>query len=66
MDTLSIARDIIIYIRNLFETPEFIETHRVLGHFVRKRKLSILQVIIYLFYTYASKHFQHRCPNCLN
>lgn len=51
MDTLSIARDIIIYIRNLFETPEFIEAHRVPGHFVRKRRLSILQVIIYLFYT---------------
>lgn len=51
MDALSIAKDILIYIQKLFESPEFIEAHRCPGHFVRKRKLSILHVIIYLFYT---------------
>ena len=51
MDALSIARDIILYIQNLLASHDFIEAHRSPGHFVRKRKLSILQVIMYLFYT---------------
>ena len=51
MDALSIAKDIILYIQNLLGSKDFIDAHRYPGHFVRKRKLSILQVIIYLFYT---------------
>ncbi len=42
MNTLSVAKDIIINIRNLFDTPEFIEVHRDFGYFVGKRKLLII------------------------
>ena len=54
MNRIDICKNIIQSIKDYITTPEKLEPHRVKNHFVRKRKLSLFQVIMYLLYT--SKH----------
>lgn len=42
---------IIICIRHLLASTDFLNRHRVENHFVRKRKLSLRQVVFYLLHT---------------
>ena len=52
MSSLSICQSIISSIQNLLYSKDFIEAHRAKKRFVRKSgKLSMLHIIIYLFYT---------------
>ena len=52
MNALSICKSIITTIRNLLQSEEFLDSHRLPNRFVRSSgKLSMLHVISYLFYT---------------
>ena len=52
MSSLSICQSIISSIQNLLYSKDFLEAHRAKKRFVRKSgKLSMLHIIIYLFYT---------------
>ncbi|MGN8633028.1 IS4 family transposase, partial [Blautia sp. HCP3S3_G3] len=42
---------IIICIRHLLASTDFLNQYRVENHFVRKRKLSLRQVVFYLLHT---------------
>ena len=48
-----------IFIKEYITTPEKLEPHRAKNHFVRKRKLSLFQVIMYLLYTSKASMFQN-------
>lgn len=47
MNRIDICKNIIQSIKDYITTPEKLEPHRVKNHFVRKRKLSLFQVIMY-------------------
>ena len=59
MNRIDICKNIIQSIKDYITTPEKLEPHRVKNHFVRKRKLSLFQVIIYLLYTSKASMFQN-------
>ena len=50
MDRTNICKNIIQSIKDYITDQVKLEPHRVEKHFVRRRKLSLLQVIIYLFF----------------
>ena len=54
-----ICKNIIQSIKDYITTPEKLEPHRAKNHFVRKRKLSLFQVIMYLLYTSKASMFQN-------
>lgn len=52
MNPISICQSIIITIRNLLQSKDFLNAHRAPNRFVRSSgKLSMLHIITYLFYT---------------
>ena len=59
MNRIDICKNIIQSIKEYITTPEKLEPHRVKNHFVRKRKLSLFQVIMYLLYTSKASMFQN-------
>ena len=59
MNRIDICKNIIQSIKDYITTPEKLEPHRVKNHFVRKRKLSLFQVIMYLLYTSKASMFQN-------
>ena len=48
MNRIDICKNIIQSIKEYITTPGKLEPHRAKNHFVRKRKLSLFQVIMYL------------------
>lgn len=59
MNRIDICKNIIQSIKEYITTPDKLEPHRAKNHFVRKRKLSIFQVIMYLLYTSKASMFQN-------
>ena len=59
MNRIDICKNIIQSIREYITTPGKLEPHRAKNHFVRKRKLSLFQVIMYLLYTSKASMFQN-------
>lgn len=59
MNRIDICKNIIQSIKEYITTPEKLEPHRAKNHFVRKRKLSLFQVIMYLLYTSKASMFQN-------
>lgn len=59
MNRIHICKNIIQSIKEYITTPEKLEPHRAKNHFVRKRKLSLFQVIMYLLYTSKASMFQN-------
>ena len=59
MNRIDICKNIIQSIKDYITAPEKLEPHRVKNHFVRKRKLSLFQVIMYLLYTSKASMFQN-------
>lgn len=59
MNRINICKNIIQSIKDYITTPEKLEPHRTKNHFVRKRKLSLFQVIMYLLYTSKASMFQN-------
>ena len=51
MNRTEICKSIVQSIKEYITTPDKIEPHRAKNHFVRKRKLSLFQVIVYLLYS---------------
>lgn len=59
MNRINICKNIIQSIKEYITTPGKLEPHRAKNHFVRKRKLSLFQVIMYLLYTSKASMFQN-------
>lgn len=59
MNRIDICKNIIQSIKEYITNPEKLEPHRAKIHFVRKRKLSLFQVIMYLLYTSKASMFQN-------
>ncbi len=55
MNRIEICKNIIQSIKDYITNPTMIEAHRVKNHFVRNRKLTMQQVIQYLFYSSKSR-----------
>ena len=51
MNRTNICKNIVQSIKDYITDQDKLEPHRVEKHFVRRRKLSLLQVIIYLFFS---------------
>lgn len=59
MNRIDIYKNIIQSIKEYITIPEKLEPHRAKNHFIRKRKLSLFQVIMYLLYTSKASMFQN-------
>lgn len=59
MNRIDICKNIIQSIKEYITTPGKLEPHRAKNHFVRKRKFSLFQVIMYLLYTSKASMFQN-------
>ena len=59
MNRIDICKNIIQSIKEYITTPEKLEPHRAKNYFVRKRKLFLFQVIMYLLYTSKASMFQN-------
>ena len=59
MNRIDICKNIIQLIRNYITDPLKLEAHRAKGHFVRKRKLSMFHVILYLFFSSKASMYQN-------
>ena len=59
MNRTDICENIIQSIKEYITTPGKLEPHRAKNHFIRKRKLSLFQVIMYLLYTSKASMFQN-------
>ena len=59
MNRTNICKNIVQSIKNYITDQVKLEPHRVEKHFVRRRKLSLLQVIIYLFFSSKASMFQN-------
>ena len=53
MSRTNICKNIVQSIKDYITDQVKLEPHRMEKHFVRRRKLSLLQVIIYLFFSYG-------------
>ena len=51
MEKHEICKLIIQKIKQYLSSPDCLEAHREKNHFIRKRKLSMLHLVTYLFYT---------------
>ena len=65
MNRTNICKNIVQSIKDYITDQVKLEPHRMEKHFVRRRKLSLLQVIIYLFFSSKASMFQnlHRSEN---
>ena len=59
MNRTIICKKIIQSMKEYITDPTILEAHRAKGHFVRKRKLSMFQIILYLLYTSKASMFQN-------
>ena len=59
MNRKDICKNIIQSIKEYITNPDKLEAHRAKNHFVRKRKLSIYQVIMYLIYSSKASMFNN-------
>jgi hypothetical protein len=59
MNRYEICTKIIQSVKDYINTPENLEAHRAPKHFVRKRMISISQVIMYLFYSSKASMYQN-------
>lgn len=59
MNRTTLCKKIIQSIHDYITDPDNLEAHRAKGHFVRKRKLSMFQIILYLLYTSKASMFQN-------
>ena len=59
MDRTNICKNIIQSIKDYIMDPVKLEPHRAEKHFVRKRKLTLLHVIIYLLYSSKASMFHN-------
>lgn len=59
MNRIDICKNIIQSVTQYITNPDNLEVHRVSGHFVRKRKLSILDIVHYLFFSSKASMFQN-------
>lgn len=59
MNRNDICKNIIQLINNYITDPLKLEAHRAKGHFVRKRKLSMFQLIMYLLFSSKASMFQN-------
>lgn len=51
MKKIKICKDILSEFRNNLDSKEFLDQFKDSKHFVRKRKLSMFQTIVFLFYS---------------
>ena len=59
MNRIDICKSIIQSINEYITNPDKLEPHREKNHFIRKRKLSLFQVILYLLYSSKASMFQN-------
>ena len=59
MNRTNICKMIIQFIKDYITNPTKLEPHRAKNHFIRNRKLSMLQVIMYLFYSSKASMYQN-------
>ena len=59
MNRIDICKNIIQSINEYITNPDKLEPHREKNHFIRKRKLSLFQVILYLLYSSKASMFQN-------
>lgn len=59
MNRITICKKIIQSIQKYITDPTILEAHRAKDHFVRKRKLSMSQIILYLLYTSKASMFHN-------
>lgn len=59
MNRTNICKNIVQSIKDYITDQVKLKPHRVEKHFVRRRKLSLLQVIIYLFFSSKASMFQN-------
>ena len=59
MNRITICKTIIQFIKNYITDPSKLEPHRAKNHFIRSRKLSMLHVIMYLFYSSKASMYQN-------
>lgn len=59
MNRIDICKNIIQSINEYITNPDKLEPHREKKHFIRKRKLSLFQVILYLLYSSKASMFQN-------
>lgn len=59
MNRTNICKMIIQFIKDYITDPIKLEPHRAKKHFIRNRKLSMLQVIMYLFYSSKASMYQN-------
>ena len=57
MNRTNICKNIVQSIKDYITDQAKLEPHRVEKHFVRRRKLSLLQVIIYLFFSWTDQKY---------
>lgn len=59
MNRIDICKNIIQSINEYITSPDKLEPHRSKNHFVRQRKLSLFQLILYLLYSSKASMFQN-------
>lgn len=59
MKKTEICKRIICSITSYIDSPDCLEAHRSHNHFIRKRKLSFKQVVMYLLYSSKASMFQN-------
>ena len=59
MNRIDICKNIIQSIHEYITNPDKLEPHREKKHFIRKRKISIFQVVLYLLYSSKASMFQN-------
>ncbi len=59
MNRINICKNIIQSINEYITDPDKLEPHREKNHFIRKRKLSLFQIILYLLYSSKASMFQN-------
>ena len=59
MNRIDICKNIIQSINKYITNPDILEAHREENHFIRKRKLSMFQIILYLLYSSKTSMFQN-------
>ena len=62
MNRITICKTIIQFIKNYITDPSKLEPHRAKNRFIRSRKLSMLHVIMYLFYSSKADLFYKHIP----
>ncbi len=62
MNRIDICKNIIQSIKEYITTPEKLEPHRAKNHFIRKLKLSLFQVIMYLLLHFKGLHVSKSFP----